>query len=264
MRGFWTTPPLKECWVEELLTPIPCSLSPLQSPALPPHSPLPKSLREPGISQAGRSGAGFWFLASCFRTAALIHGNHFLFSSSVQRVQSCWEKKGSFLWLGWKDFSPSSLSAPHPRYPPVGASFLTLAPAAPLSPGPCPLCFFFRLPQLLPPSSLNLNSPSGVPEGGASGRLEMGEGPLVDFCPLIPGHHLRVRSGRTCMAIALPLPPKGAAGRSPPLGQLNACSPEGGWAGGPDLPRGHGGLCLGNGVWEGGIYRLLFTKTRPP
>lgn len=56
-------------------------------------------------------------------------------------------------------------------------------------------------------------------------------------------------------------PPKGAAGRSPPLGQLKA---EGGWAGGPDLPRGHRGVCAWEtGVWEGGIYRLLFTKTRP-
>lgn len=60
-------------------------------------------------------------------------------------------------------------------------------------------------------------------------------------------------------------PPKGAAGRSPPLGQLKAGSPEGGWAGGPDLPRGHRGVCawVTGGVWEGGIYRLLFTKTRP-
>ena len=56
-------------------------------------------------------------------------------------------------------------------------------------------------------------------------------------------------------------PPKGVAGRSPPLGQLKA---EGGWAGGPDLPRGHRGVCAWEtGVWEGGIYRLLFTKTRP-
>ena len=53
------------------------------------------------------------------------------------------------------------------------------------------------------------------------------------------------------MAITLPLPPKGAAGRSPPLGQLKAGSPEGEWVGGPGLLRGHRGVCAWvTGVWE--------------
>lgn len=51
------------------------------------------------------------------------------------------------------------------------------------------------------------------------------------------------------MAIGLPLAPEGAAGRSPPQpDRLNARSPEGtgGRRGGPDLLRGHRGVC----AWE--------------
>lgn len=58
-------------------------------------------------------------------------------------------------------------------------------------------------------------------------------------------------------------PPQGARrkGRTPQPAERLLPPPW--WAGGQDLHRGHGGPPLGHAVWEGGIYRLLFTKTRP-
>lgn len=84
---------------------------------------------------------------------------------------------------------------------------------------------------------LLLPSPPNSPVGCPRGRLAVGGGP--------DGHQLGRTGLRTAGTLAAP--------------------PRSGWAAGPDLPGGHGGGCPrpGNGFWAGGIYRLLFTKTRP-
>lgn len=66
------------------------------------------------------------------------------------------------------------------------------------------------------------------------------------------------------MAITLPLPPEGCDRKEPTTWPAEGRLPRG-WVGGrPRPPEGSRGVCAWvTGVWEGGIYRLLFTKTRP-
>ena len=146
------------------------------------------------------------------------------------------------------------------------ASPLPPPPAPPVPPtpaGPLPPPSPFPLP---PPSSASSSLPLILlwgPGAGGGRRRDMGE----ERAPLIPGHQRRVARGGDMHGHRPPSGPRGCGRKEPTPARRAECPlPRGhGWAEGrPRPPEGsQGGLCLGNGVWEGGIYRLLFTKMRP-
>lgn len=186
-------------------------------------------------------------LAPGLRTAALIHKNHFLFSS-IQRVRSCWEEE-RVLSVARRGGLLRFPLRPHPRCPPPRPG-----------PFPRPLPFLFRRPHLLPPPSPSFSS--GVPElGGGAGWTWERRGRPSSLATSAGSRGGDMHGHRP------PSGPRGCGRKEPTPARPAECPlPRGhGWAEGrPRPPEGsQGGLCLGNGVWEGGIYRLLFTKMRP-
>lgn len=185
----------------------------------------------------------------------------------------CWGKERGLLCLGWEGFSPSSPSSasrpPAPRTPP---------PASPLA--HTPFCFFLHL-CLLP-----LSLPAALIPVLGSQRVEPlqsgdGEQAPGGFLPPSPAQG---QKWRACRGLALSsgdrrpqedihsgpglltLPPKGTGRKEPTTGPADRLlfSPQ--RAGGREAGTSRGvtgGSAPGKRVWEGGIYRLLFTKTRP-
>lgn len=122
---------------------------------------------------------------------------------------------------------------------------------------------FPSAPCFLPPALIPLlgSQRAGPLQAGGDGQAPVDIGTPL----LVDGRQLRVRAEALAGPRPHSTPQEAAERRAPlaPLGRLSACCPPPWWAGGQDLRRGRGGPPLGHGVWEGGIYRLLFTKPRP-
>lgn len=186
-------------------------------------SPCPEPPRDSPFSSPAAPSRAWqpWLLASGLKTAVLVHKNHFLFSSSIQKVLG---KERAFLqragrtspFLSQSRPPPTPLPAPSPSWGPRGA-----APAA---------CSWRVGPGGFPPHLAHARP------WGRGGSTQQGRGPSPPPEARQEGAH---------PSPALPSTRGRVGGRPGP--------PEGS----------QGGPRLGNGVWEGGIYRLLFTKTRP-